>query len=156
MKPIIALVLLAVMLPLASAKEFHVSVNGDDSNKGSASKPLKTISAAALVAQPGDAITVHQGTYRERVNPPRGGESDAKRITYQAAKGGLLALTRSLAFDFAPTIRVNTVLPGAINTWKRLVAKYIDDAAKLLHLRQGKGPLPNDPQRQQSEHQAKR
>ncbi len=36
---------------------------------------------------PGDTITVHKGVYRERINPPRGGESDAKRITYQAAKG---------------------------------------------------------------------
>ena len=72
---------------LASAKEFHVSVNGDDSNQGSASKPFKTISAAARVAQAGDVITVHQGTYRELVNPPRGGESDARRITYQSAKG---------------------------------------------------------------------
>jgi alpha-N-arabinofuranosidase len=32
-------------------------------------------------------ITVHEGIYRERVNPPRGGESDAKRIVYQAASG---------------------------------------------------------------------
>jgi NAD(P)-dependent dehydrogenase (short-subunit alcohol dehydrogenase family) len=35
---------------------------------------------------------------------------------YQAAKGGLLALTRSLAADAAPTIRVNTILPGAVVT----------------------------------------
>jgi len=35
---------------------------------------------------------------------------------YQAAKGGLLALTRSLAADFAPSIRANTILPGAIVT----------------------------------------
>jgi alpha-L-arabinofuranosidase len=87
MKHIIALLLLALTPHLTSAREFHVSVKGDDSNKGSASKPFKTISAAAQVAQPGDVITVHQGTYRERVNPPRGGESDARRITYQAAKG---------------------------------------------------------------------
>jgi len=40
----------------------------------------------------------------------------ARAVAYQAAKGGLLALTRSLAFDFAPTIRVNTILPGAITT----------------------------------------
>ena len=35
---------------------------------------------------------------------------------YQAAKGGLLALTRALAADYAPNIRVNTILPGAIVT----------------------------------------
>ena len=87
MKQITTLLLLAVTSLLASAKEFHVSVNGDDQNKGSASKPFKTISAAAQVAQPGDVITVHQGIYRERMNPPRGGESDARRIIYQAAQG---------------------------------------------------------------------
>ncbi len=42
---------------------------------------------AAEIAQPGDVITVHEGVYRERINPPRGGQSDSKRITYQAAKG---------------------------------------------------------------------
>ena len=35
---------------------------------------------------------------------------------YQAAKGGLLALTRSLAADYAPKIRVNAILPGAVVT----------------------------------------
>ncbi|MEI6655443.1 MAG: right-handed parallel beta-helix repeat-containing protein, partial [Verrucomicrobiota bacterium] len=41
----------------------------------------------AELAQAGDVITVHAGTYRERVAPPRGGDSDAKRIVYQAAAG---------------------------------------------------------------------
>lgn len=39
-----------------------------------------------------------------------------RHVAYQAAKGGLLALTRSLAADYAPTIRVNTILPGAVIT----------------------------------------
>jgi alpha-N-arabinofuranosidase len=82
-----ALLLLALMTHAVGAGEFHVSVNGDDQNDGSSSKPFKTISAAAQVAQPGDVITVHEGTYRERVTPPRGGESDARRIVYQAAPG---------------------------------------------------------------------
>ena len=69
------------------AKEYHVSPTGLDANKGSKSHPFKTISAAARIAQPGDVITVHEGTYREHVNPPRGGTSDDKRITYQAAPG---------------------------------------------------------------------
>jgi hypothetical protein len=71
----------------ASAMEFHVSMRGSDTNDGSLQRPFKTISAAARVAQPGDVITVHEGVYRERINPPRGGQSDVKRIVYQAASG---------------------------------------------------------------------
>jgi hypothetical protein len=81
------LLTLVVGIAPASARDFHVSPSGDDAHDGSPEKMLKTISAAAKVAQPGDVITVHEGVYRERVNPPRGGESDAKRIVYQAAKG---------------------------------------------------------------------
>ena len=46
----------------------------------------------------------------------------AYNTPYQAAKGGVLALTRSLAADYAPTIRVNAILPGAIETplWEKL------------------------------------
>ncbi len=69
------------------ATEYHVSKAGLDANPGTESAPLKTISAAAQVAQPGDTITVHEGLYRERVNPPRGGTSDARRIVYRAARG---------------------------------------------------------------------
>jgi meso-butanediol dehydrogenase / (S,S)-butanediol dehydrogenase / diacetyl reductase len=35
---------------------------------------------------------------------------------YQAAKGGLISWTRSLAADYAPKIRVNAILPGAVIT----------------------------------------
>jgi len=69
------------------AKEYHVSAIGIDGSDGAKSRPFKTISAAAKVAQAGDVITVHEGVYRERVNPPRGGTSDDKRIVYQAADG---------------------------------------------------------------------
>jgi alpha-L-arabinofuranosidase len=68
-------------------KEYHVSSNGNNGNPGTKSRPFKTISAAAAVAQPGDTITVNWGTYRERVNPRRGGLSDTERITFRAAKG---------------------------------------------------------------------
>jgi len=67
--------------------EYHVSTAGLDGNPGTKAKPFKTISAAAQIAQPGDVITVHEGVYQERINPPRGGSSDKKRIVYQAAKG---------------------------------------------------------------------
>jgi alpha-L-arabinofuranosidase len=84
---LIAPMFVVLLARFGYATEYHVSVSGDNSGDGSAAKPFKTISAAALKAMPGDVITVHEGTYRERVNPPRGGESDEKRITYQAAPG---------------------------------------------------------------------
>lgn len=70
-----------------SAKEFHVSKKGNNSNSGSKQKPLLTINHAITIAFPGDTITVHEGTYREWVNPIRGGESDLKRIIFRAAPG---------------------------------------------------------------------
>jgi len=69
------------------AATLHVAITGNDSNPGTPAKPLRTIQRAADPAQPGDTITVHEGVYRERVNPPRGGTSDKKRIVYQAALG---------------------------------------------------------------------
>ncbi|MCU0352379.1 MAG: right-handed parallel beta-helix repeat-containing protein [Cytophagales bacterium] len=69
------------------ATEYHVSVNGSDQHSGTAAKPFKTIRKATEQAYPGDTITVHAGTYREWVNPLRGGASDAQRIVYRAAPG---------------------------------------------------------------------
>jgi alpha-N-arabinofuranosidase len=70
-----------------SAKEYHVAKTGNDKSSGMLNAPFLTIQAAASMAQPGDTITVHEGIYRERINPPRGGTSDDKRIFYRAAKG---------------------------------------------------------------------
>ena len=81
-----AALLFASLAPLHAA-ELHVAVNGNDSNPGTQAAALRTIQHAAELAQPGETITVHAGVYRERINPPRGGESDSKRITYQAAPG---------------------------------------------------------------------
>jgi alpha-L-arabinofuranosidase len=84
---VLAFVASALLVTISHATEFHVATHGDDTNRGTAAAPLRTIQRAAELAQPGDVITVHAGTYRERINPPRGGESDAKRIVYQAAPG---------------------------------------------------------------------
>jgi len=69
------------------AREYHVSVKGNDTKTGTAAAPFRTISRAAESARPGDVITVHEGVYRERIKPPRGGQSDQKRIVYRAAPG---------------------------------------------------------------------
>lgn len=69
------------------ATEFHVALTGSDANPGTPSAPFRTIQHGANLARPGDVITVHTGVYRERINPPRGGSSDRKRIVFQAAPG---------------------------------------------------------------------
>jgi alpha-N-arabinofuranosidase len=79
----------------AQANTFHVSANGNDTNEGAENAPLRTIQHAADLAQPGDVITVHEGVYRERVSPPRGGTSQTTRITYQAAPGEKVVITGS-------------------------------------------------------------
>ena len=81
------LVFLICIATNISAKEYHVSKKGNDSNSGSLQNPLLTINHAITFAVPGDTITVHAGTYREWVKPIRGGESDLKRIVFRAAPG---------------------------------------------------------------------
>jgi glucose 1-dehydrogenase len=44
-------------------------------------------------------------------------QTSANISVYAASKGGLLALTRAMAIEFAPdNIRVNAILPGAVDT----------------------------------------
>ncbi len=90
MKKVAGLLVITVVLVVSACTqnhEIHVSKSGNDSNPGTSQKPLQTIQAAANKAQPGDIITVHEGIFRERIDPPRGGESDTQRIVYQAAPG---------------------------------------------------------------------
>ena len=94
MKILFAIAAFALSVAMQAA-EFHVAKSGDNTNVGSVTKPLLTIQRAADLAQPGDTITVHTGVYRERVNPPRGGNSDDQRITYQAAPGDKVVITGS-------------------------------------------------------------
>jgi len=67
--------------------QLHVMVNGSDASRGTEADPFRTITKAAQVARPGDTVVVHEGVYREWVKPRRGGLSDQRRITYQAADG---------------------------------------------------------------------
>jgi len=82
------LILIALSISLTiSAKEYHIAKSGIDGNNGTLNSPFLTIQAAANLSHPGDIIIVHEGIYREHINPPRGGTSDDKRIVYRTAKG---------------------------------------------------------------------
>ena len=80
-------VVISILINLAHAKNYYVSTNGSDLNDGSINFPFRNIQTASDHAYPGDVITVHKGVYRERIDPPRGGSSDDKRIVYRAAPG---------------------------------------------------------------------
>jgi NAD(P)-dependent dehydrogenase (short-subunit alcohol dehydrogenase family) len=71
----------------------------------------------------------------------------ARRISYAASKGAVLALTRSLQVDCAPYgVRVNAVLPGTIHTPfvdRYLAASYADreEGLRAIRARQLTGEL---------------
>ena len=71
---------------ICTANTWYISPNGNDLNNGSIKSPFKTISKGAQLAQPGDTVLVLEGTYRERVAPPRGG-LPGKPIVYLAEPG---------------------------------------------------------------------
>ena len=81
------LIILLIKTNLSMGINYYVSVDGNDLNSGCIENPLRTIQAAANVAKPGDVITIFEGVYRERIDPPRGGKSFLEPIIYQAAPG---------------------------------------------------------------------
>ena len=138
----IQLILIAVALSFTSwAKEYHVSKTGNDKNTGTGESPFLTIQAAANIAQPGEIITVHEGVYRERITPPRGGISNEKRITYQAADGEKVEIKGSeVIIDwvrFSGTVWKATIsnsLFGNYNPYKDLIhGDWFVDKGRIHH-----------------------
>ena len=141
MRMIFATCTVLLLVTGATAKEYHVSAHGNDQQPGSADKPLQTISAAASLAQPGDVITVHEGTYRERVTPPRGGTSDDHRIVYQAAEGEKVVIKGSeVVSDWQHVqagvwkVSVPNTLFGQYNPYKDLISgDWFSAQGRVLH-----------------------
>lgn len=110
------LVVAVAIAAAARSAEFHVATGGSDAGPGTRAAPLRTIQRAADLAQPGDTVTVHAGIHRGRVNPPRGGESDARRIVYQAAPGEAVEIRGSEAVTNWVKVRDgvwNTTIPNS-------------------------------------------
>jgi alpha-N-arabinofuranosidase len=111
-----------------NARELHIAKNGNDTNQGTRSLPLLTIQRGAELAKPGDVITVHEGVYRERINPPRGGTSDKRRIVYRSAPGEKVGIKGSEIVKNWTKVQGDTwkvVLPnsffGAFNPYSDLI-----------------------------------
>jgi alpha-N-arabinofuranosidase len=126
--------------PKTAAKEYHVSKLGNDKQDGTQKRPLRTISAAAGRAVAGDIITVHQGVYRERVAPPRGGASDERRIVYQAAPGECVEITGAeIANGWSKlqggvwTVAIPNALFGEFNPYSDVIHGDWFDAKGRVH-----------------------
>ncbi len=112
----------------APATELEESVWDRTLNTG-----LKAIFLAAKYAVPamlktGGGSIVNTGSVHSLV----GFETNT---AYDAAKAGVLGITRVLALDYGPAIRVNAVLPGAIQTplWDR-VEVSADERRRLAEM----------------------
>ncbi len=127
-RQIASLILLAFTTVLHAA-EFHVGVSGNDSNAGTKKSPFRTIQHAAEIAKPGDVITVHEGVYRERINPPRGGTSDKKRIVYQGARNEKVEIKGSEAIKNWTRVQDNVWKATLANSFFGSFNPYAD----LIH-----------------------
>jgi hypothetical protein len=90
--------------PCQFSKTHHVAQkhpHANDDNPGTEDLPFKTINAAALLAQPGERVLVHEGVYRECVRPARGGSGPTSMIAYEAADGENVVIKGSDTIDSA-------------------------------------------------------
>jgi hypothetical protein len=86
MKYLLLCLLMIAVAARASAREWFVRQGASaasDTADGSADHPLRTIDAAAQLAQPGDVVTVGAGIYHEWVSPAHGG-ADKAPIVYRS------------------------------------------------------------------------
>jgi len=75
---------------------------------------LKSTWLCARAAHPWLSKSEHASIVN--VASAQGQRSNKRSFPYSAAKGGLLALTRTLAVEYAPQIRVNAIIPGQIKS----------------------------------------
>ncbi len=70
---------------------WYVAATGSAAGTGSSTAPFQTIQAAANVAEPGDTVLIHSGTYRETVTPAHSG-APASPITYKPFGDGAVVV----------------------------------------------------------------
>lgn len=134
--PVIGLALvLASGLQAATYEVAQQNPRADDSAPGTAEQPWKTLTRAAKTAGPGDTVSIHSGTYRERVVVKTSGTAQAP-IRFAAALGEHVVVTgadRLTAWQKADTAQpiFRVPWPHRFITWNRDMA-HPDDAYHRL------------------------
>lgn len=107
---------------------FHVAKDGKQTGSGTRQDPFLTIQQAADCAVAGDTIKVHEGTYRETVQPKNAGLSDTRRIVYQACEGEKVIIKGSEVIANWEHVEgtvwkavISNQLFGAFNPFKEIV-----------------------------------
>ena len=93
----VAILACALVAVPCAARTLYVnngSPHASDSGPGTESMPFMTLKPATLQANPGDAVVVSTGVYRERVSPARGGTKGLP-ITYTAAANAKVVIRAS-------------------------------------------------------------
>jgi hypothetical protein len=114
--------------PLSFAKTYYVdgsSTRADDRGPGTVKKPFRTIGRAAEVLQPGERVVIAAGTYRECIQPERGGLGPDKMISYEAAPGANVIVKASevLREGWQPSIEpMRDATSSGLRIWKHTLS----------------------------------
>jgi hypothetical protein len=87
----LAVMLLFAGVGVASAADYYVALDGDNTNPGNETHPWKTVQKAADTLVAGDTVYIKAGTYNERVMPRNNGAS-GNYITYTAYPGDTVTI----------------------------------------------------------------
>ena len=85
MNQLLSLFLILTLVHTAFAATYYVSLQGNDDNPGTKTKPFRTIQKAADIVKPGDACLIHGGAYCETIDLKKSGLPD-KPIRFVAEK----------------------------------------------------------------------
>jgi NAD(P)-dependent dehydrogenase (short-subunit alcohol dehydrogenase family) len=82
--------------------------------------------APAMIARGGGAVV--------NISSVQGVQTMVNFAAYATAKAGVIGLTRNMALDLAPAIRVNSILPGYI--WTPLYDRWLEGSGDAENLHQ--------------------
>ena len=92
MKSCLTLVICLAIISNVFPKAYHVNGKSTSIGKGSPENPFKTISQAAAIMKPGDTCYIHEGTYRESLQPKHSGTA-LKPIVFMAYKNDIVIIS---------------------------------------------------------------